>query len=154
MSSVIVVTGSRSLCEIPGARERCMAVLRPLIAKASLVIAGDAPGPDEWALSLATGTEWERWEWRVPRVVTNDPSRDWRWSERASAKPLERNAAMVNFCANRFTSPLSRGLYDVLVLGFIDPASRTNGTKHTLDNAAKCGLKTKRYAFDKAKAVT
>lgn len=152
--NILLVTGSRTLARRPEWLEltHCFeAQLAPLIELADLVVAGDATGPDEWALSLARNASRDYERWRTDGFVTQSarPHAVWRWHEGAkfgTFEPLARNAAMVQRCGEC----ASNSVCSVLCVGFVDPQSRTHGTDHTLGLARRAGIWTARYVWRNA----
>jgi hypothetical protein len=148
--TALLVTGSRSLARIDGAREWCEGIVRT--HGDATIVTGDANGPDAWALAIARlwSRTSERWQLnglvhygghpvRGPmRWCTHDEMRDARL-RLGSRFPLYRNEAMVRSVAHHHS--------DALVLAFIDPASRTRGTEHTCRLAEAAGLRVERLTW-------
>lgn len=138
-SAVLFVSGSRALCDTPDATAWARAILSDAVfalPRRSVVIAGDASGPDAWALGMAAcrpgiarrtyaldglvhcEPSGRRWSWSPrPREATSYTSRQW---------PLVRNTFAVADTAN-----LARDGVPVYVLALHAPWSRTAGTLHT-----------------------
>lgn len=144
--TILMVSGSRTLCAHAESRARVVAAMQPHLVGVTLVIAGDAKGPDRWALDEAyrLGIDWERWAF-APPTVDGTLRATLRWTEQRRVSPLDRNRAMVLDVAKRFPN--------ALVLGFVDPASSTHGTDHTLTIARSARLRVVRLVFDAARAA-
>lgn len=147
-SAVLLVTGSRALCDTADATAWARAILSDAVfalPRRAVVIAGDASGPDTWALGMAAcrpgilrrmyaldGVVWcwpsgRRWSWSPqPREATSYTPRQW---------PLVRNEFMVADAAN-----IARDGVPVYVLALHAPWSRTSGTLHTARQAMRAGL--------------
>jgi len=137
---VVIVAGSRTLADDPRAVAWARGILARELASATLVVAGDARGPDVWAYEIARGMVapidcecWRtigsrhgwtggRWRtlspWATPETTT-DPHR----------RPLVRNAAMVQYYTRA-----------ARMVALIDPAFRTQGTQHTVTLARAAGI--------------
>lgn len=145
--TILIVSGSRTLATREGgeawARGQIVAALADL-AEGGMLVAGDASGPDAWAINEAHARriDWRRFgldghvcgpaghlgSWAMPADLETDPRR----------RPLQRNDNMVRYYHEEATT---------LVLGLVDPQSRTKGTDHTLRMAHKAGLRTERRAY-------
>lgn len=145
MGDVLLVTGSRALCDTPAAEAWARGVLRGRITSSTRsVVAGDARGPDAWAhdetplalwcarwcldgsvLCRLNGNWREEARWLVRGVVR--PTTHEAWAQRAIA----RNAAMVEHTAR---TPGAR------CLALVAPWSRTRGTQHTARLAREHGI--------------
>lgn len=159
--NVLLVTGSRSLSNNETAYDAWLELFPSLAKHAARIVAGDAVGPDRWAIRHAAnnGTGFE--EWNLDGCIYSSrsgPSHWWSASKpRPSSNrwPLERNKAMVSRCnALRDLEALRPLYYDgpgyetrVLCVGFVDPQSRTHGTDHTLRLARQAGIWTARYVW-------
>lgn len=135
MTPLVLVCGSRSLLDVPGAEARVCAILATLPG-APRILTGGAEGPDQWA------TAWARrrglpWSVMRPDGVRLDDGQATRWSP-VPVYPLDRNVAMIRVVAEHARSA------PALVVGFVDPASRSRGTDHTLRHARAAGLATRR----------
>ena len=147
---IVIVTGSRALADSPEATRWAREILARELASATLVIAGDARGPDTWAHEIAQGfaapIDCERWcvngaverrvsavgwwrddPWGTPETTT-DPRR----------RPLVRNVAMIASCEGRA---------DTRIVGLIDAASKTRGTQHTLSIARSGGFNVTQFVW-------
>ena len=154
MTRVLLVTGSRALVGSPY-EERAKMMLAEHIERLcpSLVVAGDAPGPDSWAIDQAaaiyastriygldglvrgaSGTVFQAWD---PRSSWPAPTR---------SNPLDRNAAMVRDVAEL----RAKGAH-VEVLWLEAAWSATKGTAHTLAKARAAGLEITRIVFERGK---
>lgn len=52
MTRVLLVTGSRSLADRPGAEAWARGLIHAALTGTDLLIVGDAPGPDAWAVEI------------------------------------------------------------------------------------------------------
>lgn len=113
------------------------------------LITGNAVGPDKWSLGYAQelGMPWYSYlpsgfiqcGWEKPTrrwdIGQGEPpgygAPKWAWK----ARLLLRDRVMVG----HVSAAQKRGL-DTLVLGFLDPSSRTQGTAHTLGEAKTLGV--------------
>jgi hypothetical protein len=142
---VIICTGSRTLADDPRAVAWARGILARELASATLVVAGDARGPDAWAHEIAQGmvapitcerwcasgridirteTTWGKFDCWDDASTTRDPKR----------RPLARNAAMIA------SHDPFRTHATVRLVALIDPASRTQGTQHTVTLARAAGI--------------
>lgn len=135
--ALILVCGSRTLTTHPDARARLERVLVPLLTARPCILTGGATGPDSWALDLARdrGLPWAAF---LPSGIRLASRGHDRWSP-VPVYPLARNAALVRHAASHHEAGAS-----VLVVGAVDPASRSRGTDHTLRHARAAGLATRR----------
>lgn len=114
-----------------------VAVLATLLDARPFILTGGATGPDSWALDIAR-ERGLRWAAFLPSGVrVTDRGQD-RWNP-APVHPLARNVALVDLAASHHRVGAT-----VLVVGFVDPASRSRGTDHTLRHARAAGLATRR----------
>jgi len=139
---VLLITGSRALCDSPAAeswaREILYETIRVLPPDA-VVVAGDAGGPDHWGLHEAEIRDlyWTRFQldgtrhdWRGLRKLR---CVEWcsidavpeRGSPRWRRWPLERNRVMVAQIA-AVRAPIERS-----ALALLAPWASTHGTAHT-----------------------
>lgn len=138
-----LITGARSLANRKRGDEWAHDLIEKIvtIGDVSVLIAGDAPGPDQWAANIAAvqgkfagvfyhldgtirgtdGRAFTRW-CPFAEVPKRGSPAFWRW-------PLTRNAVMVRDLVAR--ARLSG--YDVRVLALLDPDSTTQGTMHTVN---------------------
>lgn len=150
---ILLVTGSRAL--VGSDRERtARTMLRALVfalPDESIVVAGDAPGPDAWAIESAMSSllalrhrvfALDGWVYNERR------ERAWQWTHASAYTPLDRNEAMVRAVARR----RAHGA-DVEVIGLEAPWSRTKGTAHTLRIASESGLRITRVSFEQPSTV-
>lgn len=163
--NVLLVTGSRSLTNNEYAYDAWLDLFRPLAVRAALVVAGDAIGPDRWALdrSANTGNDFE--EWSLDGSVYSSRSSPVCWWSASKPRPpsrrwpLARNTAMVRHVAglrgaietlapDNWTGPGYETR--LLCVGFVDPNSRTRGTDHTLRLARQAGIWCARYVWQGA----
>ena len=161
MTRVLLVTGSRSLAASAGADAWARALIRRALDGVDVLIVGDAPGPDRWAVQ--EGDDAVAHEMRVYwtrgrdagciLVPTGDGEVSYggRWAPRgASTHPLARNAAMV-----RDAAALAAQGADVRCLALLDgtkhdaPGKRaTRGTEHTAGLAERAGLTVQREVWN------
>jgi len=144
---VLVVSGSRSLVDTPAAEEWARGVLGDIVSalpEGSAVVAGDARGPDAWALAIAAS---------VPRIihcvcyaldgsryVNGEFSNTWARAndQRANDRktwPLVRNTRMCLDAGVR----LREGII-IAAAGFVAPWSKTRGTMHTVNRLRAEGI--------------
>lgn len=168
--NVLLVTGSRSLEKLNEAtKDRVHEAWRrrfhELGKHANLIVAGDADGPDYWALCYAERSDWAQYEcWSLDGYVetSRDGGRARKWQKdgdppRGSREhPLVRNGRMVRhveglrgavetLAPDNWTGPGYETR--LLCVGFVDPDSRTHGTDHTLRLARQAGIWTARYVW-------
>jgi len=149
---ILLVTGSRVLVGSPS--EATAKAVLSAVAEAfapSVVVAGDARGPDDWAASWVDNTA--RAALRIYSidnwVYSERRKRVRQWSsepEKSFLSPLARNVAMVREVARQ----RDRGAV-VLVLGLEAKWSDTQGTAHTLAAARAQGFEVTRVTFEAAK---
>jgi len=159
--SILLVCGSRALTERPEAEAWAREILWQTILAlprvesphaASVVVVGDASGPDAWALDIAGQTacaRWCRYALDGYRYKTDGVPMSWSAMPAlpvAKAWPLVRNAVMV-----REVAGLARDFGDVVrVIGLVSPWATTHGTEHTLGLARRAGLPVERWVYDTA----
>jgi hypothetical protein len=156
---ILLVTGSRALADADGivGRRAALAVrhavarLRPGV---DYVAAGDARGPDAWALDEAAscGLTWLRYRLDGTVETSGDPVRP--WSGRLTAEeraarltprwPLVRNAAMVRSVARAVEVG-----YEARCLALVATWSGTAGTEHTARAAEAAGIHVERVRFER-----
>ena len=151
---ILLVTGARSLCD---ARCTIVALSRVWVLDhlrlhlesynpaLDLVVAGDAVGPDRWALELARERKLTFARWRLDGVVekrlSNGDVQRRRFAETA-VHPLDRNAAMARWCGERST------LGDkVSTLAFFHSESKTHGTHQTVSQVWKYCLPVQEFTY-------
>ena len=162
MTRVLLVTGSRSLADHPGAEAWARALIRTALAGVDLLIVGDAPGPDAFAVGIARIMEvptsiYDTRTVNAGWVVDADSNRQFHWT---AARPptgtrgwkpwlLSRNEAMVSDAAKM----LQHG-HDVRCLALLDGTKRdapgrraTRGTEHTAGLAERAGLSVQREVW-------
>ena len=152
MTTILLVTGSRSLADNDPARWWVTEQLHPSLAGATLVVAGDARGVDARAHEMALYRRIQSMRWCVDgRVQYRDHLGAWhtdaRWDDATTTtdprkRPLSRNAAMVQWCVDQIRAGAT-----VRVLGLVDPQSRTRGTDHTLGLCRVAGLVVERRVW-------
>lgn len=136
---VVICCGSRALADDPAAVRWAREILSRELASASLVVAGDACGPDGIATDFAAnrGKRVETWSKfgtvltlrGVDRRWTTDPLPDSPASWRS--RLLARNAAMVAYYAGR---------ENVRMVALRHAASTTHDTTHTVGLARAAGI--------------
>jgi hypothetical protein len=154
MPSLLLVTGSRSLCETHGGTCQSFEWFREELRKRivlsehppNLVLNGRADGPDAVSTTLAMAVrpriavrEFRLCGWIYRSDSTGDAlSRGQRWrdADGPAVSPLERNRVMVAHCA--WARDNMR--WQVRVLGLVAPWSRTHGSDHTLGLAKRAEL--------------
>lgn len=150
---VLLVTGSRALDKSPEAAQ-AGAILN-VIATAfapTVIVAGDASGPDEWAIDLAVA---RRIDTRIYALDGN--------VRRADGTVLRQWAAMLDGDRDARTWPLNRNAVMVRDAARIDGAavlvlaleagwSATKGTAHTVGRAERHGLAVTRVTFTRERS--
>ena len=154
MTRVLLVTGSRSLADHPGAEAWARGLIHAALIGVDLLIVGDAPGPDAWAAEIASSHDK-----RVRRYDTHGVHAGWiveaqrdlwcpvaRWATRAMEGhryPLHRNAEMVRDVVGLAMTTQ----WSASVLALLDGTKRdapgrraTRGTEHTAGLAERAGL--------------
>lgn len=136
MGRILVVTGSRTLDDRhPDPK------LKEMIALVHCVVAGDAAGPDWWAgdYAKACGKRFDMWCWRgksngtvIRRFPDGTETREVGTPYRS---PLDRNSAMVRWCAQ-----MKEQGHIVAGVGLLDSRSQTGGTKQTLGEMSSHGI--------------
>ena len=138
--NVLLVTGSRKLVDRgTGCFLAYERIINELLANTDLLVAGDARGPDQWAI-MANACPFERWS--LGGIVFRR-YHQYEWSSLKQNNPLVRNRKMVESVRDRHL----RYGENVLCVGFIDPDSKTHGTDHTLGLARRAGIWTARYVW-------
>lgn len=151
---ILLVTGSRAL-EGSGSEDAAKAVLNA-VARAfcpSVVVAGDARGPDEWAaawvdelhgavLRLYALDGWVYDEQRA-RVRQWSCGHEAERESKPHAWPLLRNRLMVRACAAQRAKDAV-----VEVLALEAEWSKSKGTAHTVGVARDCGLPVVHIRFE------
>ena len=163
MTRVLLVTGSRSLADHPGAEAWARALIRTALEGVALLIVGDAPGPDAWALREAWDHSTDGRAFYVRRYVTHGHHAGWVVTEAEMRRRpwthdipprkgdprdltrawyLLRNERMVVSARDL----LNRG-HVVTALALLDGTKRdapgrraTRGTEHTAGLADRAGL--------------
>lgn len=145
---ILLVTGSRAL-DGSASESAARAVLTAIAEtfSPSVVVAGDAKGPDDWAASWVDDTAraalriyaLDGWVYNERR----ERARLWRPVDKGRATPLARNVAMVREVARQ----LDR-VARVHVLGLEARWSETQGTAHTLGAARAQGFEITRVTFE------
>ena len=131
---IALITGARTLAANDAARAWLRGRLDALAP--TIIHAGDATGPDAWALEFAAerGTPWRRWSLNGFCYYPRSAPLPWGTRGKTPARrwPLERNRRMVEQVAT-----VDSG---AIVLALRDPSSRTQGTAHTIGLARRAGL--------------
>lgn len=162
MKSLLLVTGSRALCESHGGTWRSFEWFREELRKRivlsayppDLVVNGGANGPDAVSTTLAMAVrpriavrEFELDGWIYRSDITGDElSREQRWrdADGHAGSPLERNRLMVAHCVRAREDG-----WQVHVLALIAPWAKTHGTDHTIGLAKRAGLEVTRMECPK-----
>jgi hypothetical protein len=147
---ILLVTGSRAFVstphEAPRARAQALLVAFCDVAHPTLIVCGDAEGPDDWAAMLATHNRLDLRVYGLDGTVCDGGRVLRRWapepSQGARFNPLDRNAAMVRETA----AQRARGAH-VEVLAIEAAWSATKGTAHTVAQAEKEGLAVTRISI-------
>jgi hypothetical protein len=140
--NVLLVTGSRSLSKQRRTEKAVEAILRRFEYRIDLLVAGDANGPDRWALRHAHSFDCGYERWTLSGFVQCE-GESWEWSQIRLNDPLVRNRCMVGHVRDKY---LDHG-ENVLCVGFVDPESKTHGTDHTLRLARQAGIWCARYVW-------
>ena len=155
MTRVLLVTGSRSLALHPGAEVWARGLIHAALTGADLLIVGDAPGPDAWAVEIASSHDVcvRRYDTRGIHAgwIVQQEHALWcrmdQWETPAMQGrryPLHRNAEMVR----DVTTLAMRRDASARVLALVDPASETKGTEHTAGLAARAELSVQREVWN------
>lgn len=160
MTRVLLVTGSRSLAAIPGAEAWARGLIREALEGVSLLIVGDAAGPDAWAWEIAAqmpaAERLHMSQWccdgslrSIDRHPDRVPRKSVEWWSSAPQHPLRRNEAMVDHAKGyRWRQ------WEVTALALLDGTKRdapghraTRGTEHTAALAERAGIKVTRRTW-------
>lgn len=150
--NILLVTGSRTIAGNAALERWVRESLHPRMTGATLVVAGDAAGADAIAHEMAQRRRVVSHRWCVSGEIQSRTRQFWfgggTWADERTTKdprkrPLERNAAMV---AN-YAGMLHRGS-TVRAVGFVDAASPTHGTDHTLRLCKRAGVPTERLVWE------
>jgi hypothetical protein len=149
---ILLVTGSRVLEGSPEQGD-ALEYLRLAIARfqPTVIVAGDARGPDAWAVEHVAFVEQSSRPialrlYSLDSWVTDEKtSTVRRWTTAEKFTPHDRNAAMVRDVARE-----QRKGAHVRVLGLEAAWSTTHGTAHTLDKARKAGLAITHITFERS----
>lgn len=145
-AQVVIVTGARILADDARAVAWAREILSRELASATLVVAGDARGPDQWAHEIAQGmvAPIPRERWCVNgtverRAATGGWCASWRWDDASTPqdyrrRPLARNAAMI-----AGHDPF-RTHATVRLVALHHALAKTQGTAHTVSLARKAGI--------------
>lgn len=149
--SIVIITGARILADDPRSVAWAREILSRELASASLVVAGDARGPDAWAHEIALARRpllADCWRWCVSGAVevygrvagrwlrehpwgtpetTTDPRR----------RPLVRNAAMVEHYAHM----------GARLVALHHAAATTRDTAHTVGLARAAGIEVTEHVW-------
>lgn len=146
MTQILLVTGSRRLRDTPAAAawaEALVAAAIEALALGSVVVFGDARGPDRWAQYHATrrGMRWTRYD--LDGLFTRRDGTRGTWANFGTQGslshhrwPLARNTAMVEHVAEAVAQ---RG-YTASALALVAPWAKTSGTLHTAGECARVGI--------------
>ncbi len=145
--AILVVSGSRALAESRAAEQWVRDILADIIyalPNGSAVVAGDADGPDTWAVALAAhrpgALDRIVYALNGARYVNGAFANHWtaedgpRMHDRKTW-PLVRNARMAFDAGIK----LRQG-HRIAAAGFVDSWSRTRGTMHTMRHLRAAGL--------------
>ena len=144
MTTILLVCGSRTLGATTPMRSWVLDRISEALDGVSLVVAGDAYGPDTCAHVLAFTRALTAARWHVDGRVQYRLLLDWmdeaRWDTDGTTadprkRPLARNLAMVAWCADRL-----RAGDTVRCLALIDRASKSHGTEHTAAACERAGI--------------
>ncbi len=148
---ILLVTGSRALCDTEAAEAWAIDVIESAICREGPlvgVVTGDARGPDAWAIESATMREqpWTRYDLDGLLTRCAGPRQPWALlgtRERTSPRrwPLVRNEAMVAAVA----AAVASGRYTARALALRAPWARTNGTAHTIGLCRRAGIAAAEY---------
>lgn len=143
---ILLVTGSRALVgSSDEATARAMLAAFVDAYRPSIVVAGDAAGPDEWAIDRAVTTGVGSRIYRLDGTVADAAGRVLRrWGE---GSPLDRNTAMVLDVRDQ----RDKSGAEVRLLALEALYSRTKGTAHTVGRAAYYSIHTTRVTFERSK---
>jgi len=168
MIKVLLVTGSRALEQLQAVRPKAHADLQQLIMALpdnSIVVSGDARGPDDWSRTIAmnrylTHVCYDRYGERVAMRYATQPSGRMRaeitdhrhWTNDAEAHTpeqwkellLRRDRVMVH----EIVKAHEEKKIEASVVALIASWSRTHGTEYTANKAEKSGLKVERLWYD------
>jgi len=153
---VLLVTGSRSLANLAESDGWTRRVIERAAIRISLtggIITGDARGPDAWAKRIGAGLRAARvygldgWikRWWTQSDGTVASAMIGRWTKGQSPQPDDHDARR-QWCLARDRAEVDEAALQqrqgrkVLVLGLIDPQSRTHGTEYTCHYARNAGL--------------
>lgn len=145
---ILLVTGSRVLVgsEFEDRAKRLLSMTLHSLPEKSIVVVGDASGPDAWATEYASGSGialriYALDGWVYDRELQRQ--RRWHLDKTTTTSPLDRNAAMVRETA----AQRAKGAH-VEALGLEAAWSATMGAAHTLAAARGAGLSITRIVFD------
>lgn len=149
---ILLVTGSRVLVATTH-EERAKAMLTAFCEAhaPTMIVVGDADGPDDWAATWAATRNHDLRIYALDGWVHSAGTfrRPWSKASRAPGSfcdPLDRNAVMVSETA----AQRAKGAH-VEVLGLEALWSTTHGTAYTLDKARKAGLPITHITFERIK---
>lgn len=147
---ILLVTGSRVLegSAFEDRAKRLLSMTLHSLPEQSIVVVGDASGPDAWATEYASGLGialriYALDGWVYDRYMAR--CRRWHLDEKSEPEPLPRNVAMVRGVAAQ------RPRAHVEVLGLEALWSTTHGTAYTLDKAREAGLPITHITFERSK---
>lgn len=141
---ILLVTGSRAL-EGSAHEERARVLLATFCESyaPTMIVAGDANGPDDWAATWATARNHDLRIYGLDGTVSDGGRVLRRWTTAEEFSPLDRNVAMVRGTA----AQRAKGAH-VEAVGIEAAWSATMGAAHTLAAARGAGLSITRIVFD------
>lgn len=148
-SRILLVTGSRVLVgsEFEDRAKRLLSMTLHSLPEQSIVVVGDASGPDAWAAEYASGMGIALRIYALDGWVYDERlARLRQWHDGPASSPLARNVAMVNETA----AQRAKG-WDVEALGLEARWSDTQGTARALAAARGAGLPITRITFERGK---
>lgn len=145
--AVLVVSGSRALCDTPTAEEWARAILSDIVSAlpdGSAVVAGDARGPDAWALYYAESAllDLHRVSYALDGARYIDGSFSSLWAQKDDTRAADRQTwPLVRNCALAHDAGVRRR-EGTLVAGaaLVAPWSKTRGTMHTVNKLRAEGI--------------
>lgn len=152
-AQVVIVTGARILADDPASVAWAREILTRELASATLVVAGDAREPDQWAHEIARGfvAPIACEQWRVDGDIRYRYANrgGWHTSDRwcdgdtplDRRRPLARNAAMVA-AYDPFRTHAT-----VRLVALHHALAKTQGTAHTVGLARAAGIDVTEYTW-------
>lgn len=151
----LVVTGSRSLEDLKSdlVRDRVKTILSYYVLHSyiTVVVAGDARGPDTWAMEFtkALFPHVEKRRWKLDGYIDSyDDCNEVYWAKlvknrellKGKAWPLTRDRLMIESVAKKYPG-------EARVVGFTNKLSSTRGTEFTLEQAEKNGIMCNEWTY-------